>query len=543
MKYIVDTLTYTNEIVNNYHVTPLMAKVIEHKNLSIQEFHKFINKRLVYHDFSLFSEAEIVLDRIHEAIENNEKICIYGDYDCDGILATSIMVQCFHELGMSVGYHIPNRFVDGYGLNVARVEQMAAKGYTLIITVDNGVKAYEAVERANELGVDVIITDHHTFDEYEDLPDALSIIHTKLSPDYPYNEICGGFIAYKLAAALLGHHDKYLYTLAAITTVSDMMPLLDENRSTVMHGLTFMEEEKFLPIDLLMGNSRTYNASTVGFTIAPKINSLGRLPELANPNLLVKYFLKDTNDEYRVKLAELMTKINAKRQSLTNSQYKMALKGLDEDVMFYGSSDLHEGIIGLIAGKYTRDYNKPAFVMHYDKDTHIYRGSCRGVEGFHIYHFLESHSDLLEAFGGHAMAGGFSVSDDHYEEFKEALVKEIEGKTFETILSVIPLSFEDLTIQAIESLDLLEPFGQDNEAPTFIFEKIKIQSKRQMSAGRHLRLEFAGRHTHFSGLYFNHGDLYDKLSEGQEVTIVGTLSINHFRNTTSIDFLIKDMLI
>ena len=200
-----------------------------------------MNPRLIYHDFSLFEEADMTLERIHEAIENEEKICIYGDYDCDGILATTILVQAFKELGVQVGYHIPNRFDDGYGLNIERVEQMAKRGYSLIITVDNGVKAFEAVERANELGIDVIITDHHQFDA--DLPDACTFIHTKLSPDYPFKEISGGFVAYKLASALLQKQDKYLYCLAAITTISDMMPLLDENRSLVKKALTFMNEE------------------------------------------------------------------------------------------------------------------------------------------------------------------------------------------------------------------------------------------------------------------------------------------------------------
>ncbi|MFQ9633488.1 MAG: DHH family phosphoesterase, partial [Coprobacillus cateniformis] len=270
------------DIQNQYQVNSLLAKVIDIHEYDQETLQTLLSPRLIYHDFSLFEEADMTLERIHEAIENEEKICIYGDYDCDGILATTILVQAFAELGVQVGYHIPNRFDDGYGLNAARVKQMAQRGYSLIITVDNGVKAFDAVECANELGVDVIITDHHQFDN--DLPDAMSFIHTKLSPEYPFKEISGGFVAYKLASALLEKQDKYLYCLAAITTISDMMPLLDENRSLVKKALTFMKSEKYPSLELLLGDQQSYTTTTIGFTIAPKINSFGRLPELCNPN-------------------------------------------------------------------------------------------------------------------------------------------------------------------------------------------------------------------------------------------------------------------
>ena len=209
MKYKIIEPQHYQQIQARYHINSLLAKVIESRQYDEKTLKEMMNPRLIYHDFSLFEEADMTLERIHEAIEQHEKICIYGDYDCDGILATTILVQAFLELGVKVGYHIPHRFEDGYGLNVRRVEQMAEKGYTLIITVDNGVKAFEAVERANELGIDVIITDHHQFDQ--DLPDACTIIHTKLSPDYPFKEISGGYVAYKLASALLGRQDKYLF--------------------------------------------------------------------------------------------------------------------------------------------------------------------------------------------------------------------------------------------------------------------------------------------------------------------------------------------
>ena len=199
--------------MQDFSIHSLLAKILDVHQLSNEDINQLLSSKLTYHDFSLFLDADIALDRINEAIENDEKICIYGDYDCDGILATAILVQAFQSLGKRVGYHIPHRQHDGYGLNVKRVQQMYEKGYTLIITVDNGIKAFEAIDYANNLGIDVIVVDHH---ECEELPNACAIIHTKISPDYPFKEICGGFLAYKLASALLQKHDKYLFSLAIL---------------------------------------------------------------------------------------------------------------------------------------------------------------------------------------------------------------------------------------------------------------------------------------------------------------------------------------
>lgn len=540
MRYRKQQLNHTSEIMHDYHVDALMAKVIEAHDLSLRDYQQMVNPRLIYHDFSLFSEGEMALERIEEAIAGHEKICIYGDYDCDGILATAILVQAFRERGVSVGYHIPHRSLDGYGLNVERVRQIAGKGYKLIITVDNGMRAHEAVDTANELGVDVIITDHHSFDE-DQLPEAMSIIHTELSIDYPFKSICGGFIAYKLAAALLGHHDKYLYTLAAITTISDMMPLLDENRSLVKRGLSFMNEEHYEALELLLGNQKHYTAQVIGYTIAPKINSFGRLPEIINPNIMVRYFLKDAPHPLRVKVAQEAITINSKRQTMTTQQYKVALEEDHETCLFAGRADFHEGIVGLIAGKYAREYEKPGLIMHYDEERGIYVGSARGVEGFNVVDFFSRHDDLLEYWGGHAMAGGFTVSAASYDALHQALLDEVENVHFEAVEQVIPLTVDDLTIEGIEHLDGLEPFGQGNPEPLFMIENVSFDHLLRLGDGKHLRFDF---HTpvSFKALYFSQGARYDEYKNKSTLNMVGTLSINEFRHVKTINFVIKDII-
>ena len=540
MKYTIKEPQNYKEIQNQYQINSLLAKVIEDHNYDEQMIHSFLHPRLIYHDFSLFAEAEMVIERIEEAMSQNEKICIYGDYDCDGILATTILVQAFLELGIKVGYHIPNRFDDGYGLNVARVKQMAERGYSLIITVDNGVKDFEAVECANELGIDVIITDHHQFDE--DLPDACAFVHTKLSPDYPFKEISGGFVAYKLASALLKRQDKYLYCLAAITTISDMMPLLDENRSLVKKALEFMQEDKYTSLELLLGDQQSYNTTSIGFTIAPKINSFGRLPELCNPNILVKYFLKDAPRDLMSKVAQIAVQINSKRQLMTNEQYALASQSVQSDFLYWASEDVHEGLIGLIAGKYTRQYERPSFVMHYDKKSGIYKGSARSVQGFSLHEFFTSHSEQFVTYGGHAMAGGFSVDEAHYESFYHCIEENLKGVKLQSESEVLLIDETDLSVENIESLSLLEPFGMGNEEPVYLLKNLPVSQVYQLSDGKHLKIEIELKNTKLTALYFQQGQLFNQIKDLKTLNLIGTLSINEFRNQKTMNFIVKDML-
>lgn len=528
------------EIGNQYRINSLLAKIIDFHNFDKSALESLLNPRLIYHDFSLFEEYDMTLERIQEAIENEEKICIYGDYDCDGILATTILYQTLLELGANVGYHIPNRLVDGYGLNIERVKQMEEKGYSLIITVDNGVKAFEAIEYACECGIDVIVTDHHQFDA--DLPEAFSIIHTRLSPEYPFKDISGGFVAYKLASSLLGRQDKYLYCLAAITTISDMMPLIDENRSLVKKALTFMEQEKYPSIELLLGNNQTYSTTSLGFVVAPKINSFGRLPEMCNPNILVRYFLKDAPTELLMKVSTLANEINAKRQSLTNEQYKLAMNTKHDHFLYFGSHEIHEGIVGLIAGKYSREYERPSFVMHYDKNTGLYKGSARSVDGFSLHEFFTKYSYLFEVCGGHEQAGGFSVSKSNYDKLYDVLEEELSMLSLSSVQNVLLIDENDIHIKNIESLNTLEPFGQGNEEPLFMLMNVPVQNIYTLSEGKHLKMDIEYPNIKFNALYFNKGNLLEQYKDKTNLHMIGTLSINTFRNVKSISFIVKDIV-
>lgn len=541
---IINDLDY-NHYMQEYQINALLARVFAYKQYAASQIDAILSSRLVYHDFSLFSEAEMTLERIHEAIDNQEKICIYGDYDCDGILATSILVEAFRQLGVEVGYHIPSRLEDGYGLNANRVEQMAAKGYTLIITVDNGIKAYEAIEKANELGVDVIVTDHHNYDD--ELPDAFSIIHTKISPDYPFKEISGGFVAYKLASALLKKHDKYLFSLAAITTISDMMPLLDENRALVKRALEFMKENKYQQLELLLGSNQTYSVTSIGFIIAPKINSFGRLCEIINPNHLVKYFRQDASIGILKAVSDNAVKLNTKRQEMTNKQYQNVLSSINpNDQFLYAYQDeIHEGLIGLVAGKYTRQYNRPSFVMTFDSDKNMYKGSARGIDGLPLNQVFENVKDVLDSYGGHALAGGFSVSYNNVTVLKERLETYLNEQLKDyrpPLVDVIEVSPDEIDKVSVKQLELLEPLGNGNEEMYFYVKDLPVSKVISLSNGKHIRFDLALAHARGQALFFNHGDLYEQLKDVRTINAVGKFNINVFNNIESINLIIEDII-
>lgn len=530
--------------MQEFQVNSLLAKIVSYKKYDQEMLQGFLKERLIYHDFSLFAEGEMALERIHEAIENKEKICIYGDYDCDGMLATTILVDAFQQLGITVGFHIPDRKEDGYGLNVHRVEQMAEKGYSLIITVDNGIKAFDAIEKANKLGIDVIVSDHHNHDE--ELPEATCIIHTKLSPEYPFKEISGGFVAYKIASALLGKNDKYLYCLAAITTISDMMPLIDENRSLVKKALVFMKEEKYPALELLLGENQEYTVQSIGFIMAPKINSFGRLSEMVSPTHVVRFLLRDAPIALLTTMASKAITINAKRQALTTKQYKEVLQSIKpkENFLYSYNQEIHEGIIGLVAGKYTREFYRPSFVMHFDSETNVYKGSARGIKELPLTKIFEDVKDLLLGYGGHSLAGGFSVSLENVESLKKAISAHIT-KTCPTMpeasIEVLKIDQKDVTKENIKSLETLQPLGTGNEETIFYLEDVVVDKVMSLSDGKHLKFEVTMPSTKMQILCFNKGTLFEEYKNKKQITVVGKFNINTFRNMETINMIADDI--
>ena len=531
------------KIMKEKHVSSLVAKVMD--------FRENISTEMVgLHSFNLFKDSKKVLERIEKAIVNQEKIVVYGDYDCDGMMATTILVSAFEKRGVKVGYHIPNRFIDGYGLNVSRVEEIADKGYKLIITVDNGISALEACKRAKELGVDVIITDHHELPPI--LPDAYAIIHTALSPDYPFKAISGGFVACKLACALIGKQDAYLHCLAALTTISDVMPMIDENRTLVKGALRLLERNKYLSFELLAGENTKYTTTTLGFIIAPKINAIGRLQDGLSPNQCITYFKHSgaTSEKERMfKLAFVTScnKLNQERQKLTNEQYKIAKSMIKQDIdaLCCVDANFHEGLIGLVAGKLTKEYYRPSFIMHENEDTGLIKGSARSIKGIHLYDLLQANANVLKSYGGHALAGGFSLQKENYNEFVEGINKFIkqnkDEKTFIETKDSILVEETDLNLSNLHEFESLAPFGHGNEEPTFHLVLQQPSKIETLSNNKHLKLTFNLRSGSFNCLWFNHGKDYESIKHLNQFHLFGQLSINEFRNIETMQMILEDL--
>lgn len=545
MKYTINQSSSYQDYMQDGLDNTLLAKVLDFKGIKKDDLAKHINPAFVYHDYALFNDSMKVLDRIRYALDHNQKICVYGDYDCDGILATSILVDAFKQLGFDVGYYIPDRIIDGYGLNVKRVQQMIDKQYNLIITVDNGVKAHEAIALANKHNIDVIVTDHHAIDS--ELPDAYAVLHTKNSPNYPFKEISGGVVAYKLATALLGGHDKYLYCLAAITTLSDMMPLMDENKTMVLRALEHMDEYDYPQLRALLSNNQKYNTTSLGFNLIPKINAVGRLCHVVPPSRLIPYFLRGANEDLIRTLSLKADEINTERKNLTSTIYNEVLQNYNEQkkFLFCYEQTIHEGLIGLVAGKFSQKYNLPSFVMSFNEEHGVYKGSARSIQGLSLLHIFEHVSDLLVGYGGHDLAGGFSVKPSDLE----LLEQRIEHYILEHIQSIdsgfkscLEVTFDDLSIENVKGLSILEPYGQGNEEVLFCLKDLFIRQATVLSNGKHIKFSVEMNNRTLDLLCFNCNDKIHEYTKLIKLNVVGKTSISQYRGVDQLSFIIEDFI-
>ncbi len=529
-----------------YH--SLMSKLIDSGLYDFDTISTILSNEVIDNDPSLFENIPKILSRINKAITNNEKIIIYGDYDCDGICATTILVKAFEMIGVKVAFYIPNRLEDGYGLNIEKVQAFHDKNYSLIITVDNGIRANEAIDLANSLGIDVIVTDHHALPE--EVPHAWSILHTELST-YPFKPLSGACVAFKLATALIGRVDDYLYFLAALTVVSDVMPMIGENHQIVKNGLKIYKKHKYINISTLIGNAEL-NTTIIGFTIAPRINAVGRFPDKVNPNFMVKY-LKTNNPQtdeeisFMNSFAFRCNELNSERQNIVNEVYERVERDIRHDLPAIVVIDdkMHEGIIGLIAGKLCNEYKKPAFVFTEDLEKGIFKGSARSIPSFPLDEVLPELSYWLVGYGGHKEAAGMSVNIPDIIELQNEIIAIADEILFEEEyveeLNVIKIEETDVTIAAVEEILKLEPFGNMFEQPIFALEDIKPNRIITLKDDKHLRIDFTCDKVDVSALFFNHGNMYNQLSRLSKFSIAGTIGINEYNGKRTINMILKDI--
>jgi len=544
------------EIEKRYQINGLLAKILVNRGIIEEnDIRQFLNPtRKDFYNPYLMPDMEKAVERILIAIEKKEKVLIYGDYDVDGITSVTVLKSFLQERGLKVDEYIPNRLDEGYGLNKPAVEKIANEKYTLMITVDCGISAIEEVKYANSLGIEVIITDHH--EPGEKLPEAIAIVDAKRKDNqYPFRNLAGVGVVFKLIQAIsqklkLEEKEflKYL-DIVCIGTISDIVPLVDENRVIVKLGLKLVEQTRNIGLKTILQASgyQKVDSTTISFGIAPRINACGRM---GHQEEALKLFLSKDQQEVN-KLAESLNEYNRQRQEKEKQIFNEALEKIESEsidknsVMVIDGENWLHGVIGIVASKITEMYFKPSVLLCFEGEEG--KGSGRSIPGFDLHEALSKCENCLEKFGGHSMAIGLSVKKDQVEKLRQKLDIIAKEKQIDKIVSILKIDAEvklnDINMQVVESLKHLEPFGEENKVPLFVFKNLKIDSIRALSEGKHIKLSLRQDNKHLiNAMGFNLGELANEYRIGDKVDIVGSLEINKFNGEESIQILLKDMM-
>lgn len=514
---------------------------------------KFLNYyKLTYEDYLNLSKKAYITDlpnvenidkieHLRNLITNitkrNLKILIYGDYDCDGIMATTITYLTFKKLGMNesqIRFYIPKRTIDGYGLTIQKAVLAKNANYDYIITVDNGISANEAIEYAKEYGIKVIVIDHHELPKK--LPNADFILHPSLSKISNVN-ISAGFLCLIFSRIALGYYDDYLVTLAMTSTISDMMELVGLNRSLVKYGMNVLNEKKYLQFRLLSGyqTSIAFNEEIIGINVCSKINSIGRMVEDSSNRYIVKYFLSNTSKNI-IEISNWILKINeVKKQTLLNVDFEKFEKETENSGIFI-ISNVREGLIGLLCNKLLEKYKKPTIVIAKNENIQGYKGSIRSKDGFNVNDFLSENSNLLIEFGGHEKAGGFSLKEENIQDFKNRFFKYSKDHPFkENNDNYISLDFSEISFDTLNIIDSLRPYGVGFKKPKLVIEN--VLSKGFVLSKNEKHAFYRNNMSQNCITYFN----FDPhIFDFQSLSYEGHLSINQFDNHARVEFIVEN---
>lgn len=543
------------EIAKNYNINKLLATILVNRDIIEQgQIKKFLEpKRNDFYDPYQMPDMEIAVERIMKAIENEEKIIIYGDYDVDGITSVTVLKSFLEERGIKVGEYIPNRLEEGYGLNKKAIDKIVKDGNQLMITVDCGISAIEEVDYANQLGIETIITDHHELGN--ELPKAIAVVDAKRKDNkYPFRNLAGVGVVFKLIQALgmrMGLAEKeYLKYLdiVCIGTISDIVPLVDENRVIVKLGLKLVEQTKNLGLKSIIQSSgyNQIDSNTVSFGVAPRINACGRM---GHQEEALKLFLATDENEVS-ELTQKLNEYNKIRQETEKNIYNEAVEEIEKNKLYDKNTivvmkeNWHHGVIGIVSSKITELYFKPSILLCEEGENG--KGSGRSIPGFDLYEALTKCKQSIDKFGGHSMAIGINIKKDKFEEFKEELEKIAEEQNIKEIIQILKIDaqirLDDINKEMVESLKQLEPFGEENKMPVFAFRNLKINSIRALSEGKHLKLTLKDNKNIVNAIGFNLGELSNEYKIGDKVDVVGNLEINTFNGVSSIQINIKDIM-
>ena len=536
--------------LESYSISKNIAKILNARNItdmtSVKKY--FSDEYEEGYDPFLMHDMQKAVDRINEAIENEEKILVYGDYDADGITSTVLLVETLISMGANVSSYIPNRFEEGYGPNKEAFTKIINSGITLIITVDNGIAGVEEVDLANELGCDVIVTDHHKIQDT--IPNAYAIIHPEHPEgNYPFEKLAGVGVAFKLAHALLEIFPDFLLDLVAIGTIADMVSITDENRIFVKQGLELINEDPRIGLKMLLelsGIDTKIDEQTVGFYIAPKLNSIGRMD---SAKLGLTFLMAEDPVTARA-LAEQIEQYNIERKQVTEDIVKDVINKIEssdkkQKNVIMVSGEYHEGVLGIVASNIVEKYQKPVFIMN-EKDG-ILKGSARSIFDFNIYVAMNKISDLFVAFGGHTLAAGFSFEESNFEKIEEFLDNEFEEFKQKNDLKAnknidIVTSLEDISYQFLNSLDALKPYGMDFEKPAVLIENAMVLNKAYFGSDKqYLRLTIADEVGNIDCITFKDSVTFDKVEKNDIIDLLCNIDKNNFNGRTKLQAHIIDI--
>lgn len=544
------------EISKNFNISPLTAIILYNRGIREDgQIRDFLARDLSgMHDPFLMKDMDKAVERILLAKKNNEKITIYGDYDVDGITSIAILYKYLKNMGLEVGFYVPDRMVEGYGVNRDALDKIKADGTAVIITVDTGITAIEEADYAKSIGIDFIITDHHECKE--SIPDVYAAIDPKRKDcEYPFKSLAGVGVVFKLIQALDSSEpienlmDEYA-DLMCLGTVADISPLIDENRVIVTEGLKRFKTTKNIGLKALIDvstNGKAITTSTIGYTIAPRINASGRL---GCASTSVELFLTEDEEE-AAKLADSLCHENTLRQQTEQKMFKEALEYIeqhpeikDDDILVIPHENWHHGIVGIVSSKITEKYYKPSILFAVDGDSA--KGSGRSIAGFNLFGALENCSGLLEKFGGHELAAGLTIKSGNIEAFRKKINEYSKGRIEDmTLVPTISLDAQIkvpyITIDTVHDINKLQPFGVNNPTPSFSVRNIKIHRISVMSEGKHLRMTLYKDGKYLDTVGFGMGDYYSMFKEGDYIDVAFALDINDYKGFQNVQLILKDM--
>ena len=546
-----------DEVAKVNNISKLLAKIMLARGLDTPEkINNFLNPEIAeLYDPFLFNDMELAVNTVIEAIEKNEKITVYGDYDVDGITSVAVLKSYLLERGADVSHYLPNRLEEGYGLNNEAIDKIVADGTNLLITVDCGISAYEEIEYAKSKGLKVIVTDHHECPAI--LPEAIAVIDAKrLDSTYPFSSLAGVGVTFKFVQAISKKLDldrktylKYI-DIVSLGTIADIVPLVDENRIIVKYGLILMEQTRNVGLHALINasgyaNGEPLSSTVISFGLAPRMNAAGRMgkPDLALELLLEKDPQKAMN------MALELSETNKTRQNVEKEIIDEIInmvesqKLYEKDVIVVYHEGWHHGVIGIVASKITEMYYKPTILISVENG--VGKGSGRSIEGFDLHEAVSECADMLLKFGGHEMAIGLSISEEMIEKFTDKLNEIAESKNIRELQPTLPVEAEitskEISIDTIKELEALKPYGEGNPMPLFVYRNAKVEGVRLLSNEKHLKLTLKEDSNIFDAIAFNMDNKKYSIKQGDKVDVLHSLEINTFNGIQKVQLNVKDI--